>query len=393
MMITREWHLRELRRLLGRYPIVAILGARQVGKTTLAQTLTTTHAGPCHPFDLEDPRDLSRLADPMLMLEPLRGLVILDEIHHRPNLFPVLRVLADRRPIRTRFLVLGSASPELLRQTSESLAGRIGFHFLPGLNLEEVGAAKLDTLWLRGGFPRSFLASSHRQSYEWRENFVRTFLQRDLPGLGISIPPTTLYRFWTMLAHYHGQVWNASEFARSFGVSDTTVRRYLDLLSATFVVRQLQPWAENLRKRQVKSPKVYLTDSGLLHTLLELENRRQLERHPKVGASWEGFVLEAVIQRLGIRPEQCFFWATHTGAELDLLVMRGRQRWGFEIKRTTTPRLTRSMHFALDDLRLSRLEVIHAGPDTFPLSPRVRAVSAHRLLDDLLPATGGRRRT
>jgi len=382
-VIARPHHLEELRRLLEAYPVVAILGARQVGKTTLAKELMSARKGPSRRFDLEDPRDLALLADPMLTLEGLRGLVVLDEIHHRPELFPVLRVLADRRPVRTRFLVLGSASPDLLRQSSESLAGRIAYHFLPGLSLAEVGADHLETLWLRGGYPRSYLERTHQGSAEWRRNFVRTFLAKDVPSLGVTTPPDTLYRFWSMLAHYHGQIWNASEFARSFGVGDTTVRRYLDLLSALFVVRQLRACTANLRKRQVKAPKVYLTDSGLLHTLLDIETRQQLERHPKVGASWEGFMLEAVIERLRLRPEQCYFWATHTGAELDLLVVRGRERIGFEFKRTTAPRLTPSMRSAIEDLGLSRLDVVHAGPETFPMAKGVRAVAAGRLLQEL----------
>jgi predicted AAA+ superfamily ATPase len=287
--------------------------------------------------------------------------------------------------VRAGFLVLGSASPDLLRQGSESLAGRIAYHYLPGLNLGEVGARRLERLWLRGRFPRSFLAKSQADSDEWRHNFIRTFLERDLPSFGLSLSAETLYRFWSMLAHYHGQVWNSSEFARSFGVSDTTVRRYLDLLTATFVVRQLRPWMANIKKRQVKAPKVYISDSGLLHTLLDIETRPALLAHPKVGASWEGFMLESVIQHLGVRPDRCYFWATHTGAELDLLVTVGRDRRGFEFKRTTTPRMTRSMHSALGDLKLKSLDVVHAGRHTFPLAPRVRAVSAERLLSDLTP--------
>ena len=382
-MIPRKGHLGELQRLLKSFPVVAIVGARQIGKTTLARMLSAQRKGPVRHFDLEDPRDLGQLSDPMLVLEGLRGLIILDEIHRRPELFPVLRVLADRRPMRARFLVLGSASPELLRQGSESLAGRIAYYFLPGLSLEEVGPKKLDGLWLRGRFPRAFLAKSMSRSNEWRRNFIQTFLERDIPSFGVSLPAETLYRFWSMLAHYHGQIWNASEFARSFGVSDPTVRRYVDLLTSTFVVRQLPPWAENIGKRQVKSPKIYISDSGLLHSLLDIDTSRDLERHPKVGASWEGFMLENVVQRLGVRREQCFFWATHTGAELDLFVHAGRQRRRFEFKRTTTPKMTRSMHSALKDLRLTRLDVVHAGKDTFPLATTVRAVAASRLLEDL----------
>jgi uncharacterized protein len=382
-VIPRRAHLAELERLLERFPVVSIVGARQIGKTTLARTLSARRKGAVRHFDLEDPRDLIQLSDPMLALESIRGLIVLDEIHRRPDLFPVLRVLSDRRPVRARFLVLGSASPELLRQGSESLAGRIAYYFLPGLGLQEVGRENLERLWLRGRFPRAFLAKTLSASAEWRANFIRTFLERDIPSFGFSLPSETLYRFWSMLAHYHGQFWNGAEFARAFGVSDPTVRRYLDLLSSTFVVRQLHPWAENIGKRQIKSPKVYIADTGLLHTLLDIGSQRDLERHPKVGASWEGFMLENVVQQLGVHRDQCFFWATHTGAELDLFVHAGRQRWGFEFKRTTTPKLTRSMHSAREDLKLTRLDVVHAGKDTFALGKGIRAVAARRLLEDL----------
>jgi predicted AAA+ superfamily ATPase len=372
-----------LRRLLRVHPVVGILGPRQVGKTTLARDLAKRQARPATVFDLEDPADLARLADARLTLEPLRGLVVVDEIQRRPDLFPVLRVLADRPRHPARFLVLGSASPELLRQSSESLAGRVAYHELGGFSLEDVGNDRADRLWLRGGFPRSFLARTEREGDEWRRAFVRTFVERDLPQLGVTIPPATLERFWAMLAHYHGQVWNASEFARSFGVSDATVRRYLDLLSATFAVRVLLPWSENLGKRQVRSPKVYFADCGLLHALLGIRERRDLERHPKLGASWEGFALDAIVRRLGVEPRECHFWATHAGAELDLLVVRGRRRWGFEFKRTSAPAVTRSMRVALDDLRLERLDVVHGGPHSFTLAPRIRAVAFSRLLDDV----------
>lgn len=243
----------------------------------------------------------------------------------------------------------------------------------------------LDRVWLRGGFPRSFTARTTAESAEWRREFLRTFLERDVPQLGIGIPSLTLERFWAMLAHYHGQVWNASEFGRSFGESHHAVQRYLDALAATFMLRVLRPWFENLSKRQVKSPKVYVRDSGLLHTLLDISDRAHLERHPKVGASWEGFILETVIRRLGARSDQCYFWATHSGAELDLLVVAGRRRFGFEIKRTTAPRLTPSMRSACEDLGLTRLDVVHAGGETFPLTRSVRAVAARRLLDDVTP--------
>lgn len=377
-------------RLLGESLVVAILGARQVGKTTLAQLvsdrlrLRRPHLEISR-FDLEDPRDLAKIEDPLLALQDRRGLVVLDEVQHRPDLLSVLRVLADRPEPSARFLILGSASPDLTRQSAESLAGRVAFHTLDGLELSEVGPRSLDRLWLRGGFPRSFLAPTERASARWRRDFVRTFLERDLPGLGLRIPPLTLRRFWTMLAHYHGQVWNASELARAFGVAHTTVRRYLDTLSSTFVVFQLSAWHENLGKRQVRSPKVYLADSGLLHSLLGVEQRDALLGHPKVGASWEGFALKAVVARLGARPEETFFWATHAGAELDLLVVRGTRRLGFEFKHTSAPRTTRSMHSALRDLSLDSLDVVHPGPETFPLTNKIRALSLHRLQEDLLP--------
>lgn len=385
MHLDRGRDVQRLRRLLADYPVVGILGPRQVGKTTLARDVVHDRSRGTTFFDLEDSADVARLADARLTLEPLRGLVVIDEIQRRPDLFPLLRVLADRQRSPARFLVLGSASPELLRQSSESLAGRIGYHELGGFSLEDVGAGRAERLWLRGGFPRSFLARTERQGDEWRRLFVRSFVERDLPQLGVTIPAATLERFWAMLAHYHAQVWSASEFARSFGVSDATVRRYLDLLAATLVVRILLPWSENLGKRQVRSPKVYLADCGILHALLGIRERRDLERHPKLGASWEGFALEAVVRRLGVDRRDCYFWGTHSGAELDLLVVRGRRRWGFEFKRTSAPAVTKSMRIAIEDLRLQRLDVVHGGPHTFQLTPGIRALALPRLLEDLEP--------
>lgn len=385
MNIARLRHLHQLEDLLTRYPIVAILGARQVGKTTLARQLVARSGPLTTMFDLENPVDLARLGDPMLALQDLRGLVVLDEIQRRPTLFPILRVLADRPQHPARFLVLGSASPTLLQQSAESLAGRIHYHELGGFALDEVGPEATEQLWLRGGFPPAFLARSEAASADWRRDFVRTFLERDLPQLGVRVPAVTLRRFWTMLAHYHAQVWNGAELARAFGVTAPTVRHYLDTLTAALVLRQLPPWFENVGKRQVKAPKVYITDSGLLHTLLNVPTRADLEGHPKVGASWEGFALGEVLTRLGAQPEECFFWATHAGAELDLLVVRGNRRWGFEFKRTVAPHLTRSMHSALTDLYLERLDVVHAGDHTFPLAATVRALAFKRLLDDLEP--------
>ena len=366
MSIPRNHHLARVRLLLDEFPVVALLGARQVGKTTLARQLAAAPRDRVAWFDLEDPADLARLQDPGLELRPLRGLVVLDEIHRLPGIFQLLRVLADRPGLPARFLVLGSASTDLLRQTSESLAGRVAFHHLDGFDLTEVDDT--ERLWLRGGFPRSYLAGSDAASRRWRDGFVQTLLARDLPDLGSTIPRETLRRFWTMLAHWHGQLWNGAEFGRAFGVSHTTVRRYLDLLTSVFVVRQLQPWLENIRKRQVRSPKVYVADSGLLHALLGLADRTDVVSHPKVGASWEGFVIQHIVQLLRVPASQCFHWSTHAGAELDLLVMAGSRRYGFEVKRSEAPRLTKSMPSALETLRLDRLDVVHAGTERYRLA-------------------------
>lgn len=363
--------------------MVAILGPRQIGKSTLAREVAAG-SKTVTMFDLERPADLRRLEDPERVLAQLTGLVVLDEVQRRPDLFPILRVLVDR-PRSARFLVLGSAAPELLSQGSETLAGRIAFHPLEGFDLAEVSPRNLDRLWLRGGFPRSYTAPSGPASQQWRHAFIKTFLERDLPILGIRTAEPTMRRFWSMLAHVHGGTLNWSELGRSMGVSDMTVRHYLDSLTATFVVRQLQPWFENISKRQVKAPKVYITDSGLLHALLDIETRAQLDGHPKVGASWEGFMIAQVIRRLGARPEQCFFWATHAGAEIDLVVIAGTRRLGFEIKLTTAPAATPSARTALADLGLERVDVVHAGAETYGLSDRIRALAALRLLDDLKP--------
>lgn len=384
-MIHRTRHLDRVSGLLGRFPVVGIIGARQVGKTTLARQLAEGVSGQVNFFDLENPADLARFADPMLAIKDLEGLVVIDEIQRAPDLFPVLRVLADRSGVPARFLILGSASPEMLRQSSESLAGRVAYVELDGFSLDEVGVENLGRLWIRGGFPRSFLAESDRESLEWRLEFIRTFLERDLPQLGITVSSTTLRRMWTMLAHSHGQIWNASAFARSFGLADTTLRRYLDILTSTFVARRLAPWHANVRKRQVKSPKVFLTDSGMLHALLNLCDRGEVEAHPVVGASWEGFAAKTVRQRLGARSDESFFWATQSGAEVDLVVTRGRTMLGFEFKRTVAPKTTRSMHTAMDDVGLERIDVVHAGDETFPLTDRIRAVALSRVYDDLEP--------
>ncbi len=364
-----------VRRALGRGRVVLLAGPRQSGKTTLARTFLRPPA-PAY-FDLEHPADLARLAEPVTALADLRGTVVIDEIQRRPGLFPVLRVLADRRPVRARFLVLGSASGDLLRQSSESLAGRLEVVDLGGFTLDEVGCPSARRLWRRGGFPRAFLGRSEADCCVWREQFIHTFLERDLPQLGGPMAPATLGRFWTMVAHYHGQVWNHAEPARSLGVSQPTIRRYLDLLTSVFMVRQLRPWHENLAKRQVKSPKVYLRDSGLLHQLLGIRTQADLVRHPKLGASWEGFVIETVLARL--KPDDVYFWATHQGAELDLLCFHRGRRFGFEIKRADAPALTPSMRIAMEDLGLHRLSVVYPGELRYRLAKRVVVVPFDQL--------------
>lgn len=376
MLVARPHALSELSAALARAPVVAILGPRQAGKTTLAREVGRNTKVVTY-FDLEDPRDLARLQEPMLTLKDLKGLVIIDEVQRMPNLFDILRVLADRRPRKAKFLLLGSASLSLLKRASESLAGRIAFIELDGFTLDEVGVKHLDRLWWRGGFPLSFGAKNNELSRQWCEDFVRTFLERDIPALGINVPAATMRRFWTMVAHYHGQLWNASEFARALGTTEANARKYLDIVTGTFVVRQLQPWHENVGKRQVKSPKIYLRDSGLLHTLLDIESAKVLAMTPRVGASWEGFVIEQLIARFGER--NAYFWATHGGAELDLLLMRKGKRIGVEVKRTDSPTTTKSMHSALADLKLDKLFVIHAGSERFALHEKIEAIPAHQL--------------
>lgn len=376
-MLSRSAHEQAIETRLRSNPAVALLGARQVGKTTIATSIAAGWDGETHYFDLERPADLARLQEPELALDPLDGLVILDEVQRRPGLFQVLRGLIDRDPGR-RFLILGSAAPELLRQSSETLAGRISYYDLEPFRIDElsaVGQLDLDALWLRGGFPRSYLAPNDDISFQWRLDFIRTFVERDLPALGSEVPSATHDRFWRMLSHTHGQVWNGARFGGSFGVAHTTVRRYLDLLTSALVVTQLKPWHENVGKRQVKSPKVYVSDSGLLHALLDLPDRVAVERHPILGASWEGFVIEQLASATGSRPDQRFFWATHGGAELDLLIVRGNERIGFEIKRTAAPRTTKSLRSAIDTLGLDRTYLIHGGEHSFPLAEDVEAVS------------------
>jgi predicted AAA+ superfamily ATPase len=371
-LIDRPALAEAVRTALRRSRAVALIGPRQVGKTTLARRFLPPDSP--NYFDLEDPRDLERLSQPMSALAPLRGLVIIDEVQRRPDLFPVLRVLIDRHGAPARFLVLGSASPALLRQSSESLAGRLELVEMSGLSIAEVGIRRMDRLWQRGGFPLSFIAQTDEDSVGWRESFIRLTVERDLPGLGLGAPAVAVRRFWGMVAHYHGQIWNAAEPARSLGVSEATVRRYLDFLTDAYLVRQLQPWFENLAKRQVKSPKVYVRDSGLLHGLFGLRSEAALLAHPKVGASWEGFLLEQVLQLA--RPDEAYFWATHQGAELDLLMLKHGRRVGVEFKRADAPTLTPSMRIALEDLRLDQLIVVYPGNKAYSLAANVEVVPA-----------------
>ena len=360
----------ELRRALARSPVVALVGPRQCGKTTLARQLVTA-ASPNY-FDLEDPVSLARLDQPRTALQDLEGVVVIDEVQHRPELFPILRVLVDRDHNPARILVLGSAGPVLLRQSAESLAGRIEYVELTGFQVAELGPERMETLWVRGGFPRSVLAASEADSLAWRRAYVRSLVERDLPQFGADLPVPALHRFLAMLAHFHGQILNVAELAASLGIAQTTVRRYLDLLEHLLIVRQLRPWHENLHKRQVKRAKLYFRDSGLYHHLIGVGTRDALETHPRIGASWEGFVLEKVIAEAGA--DHVHFWATHNGAELDLLLLGGGRRIGVEIKRVDAPRRTRSMAVAVDDLRLDALFVIYPGTVRYGIDDRITAL-------------------
>src|SRR5216684_4968089 len=370
LMIDRRADLLSVRSALRRSRVVALLGPRQCGKTTLARQFVAPDS--LNYFDLEDPRSLARLSEPDLALRPLKRLVVIDEIQRRPDLFPILRVLADRSPLPARFLILGSASTDLLRQSSETLAGRLETIPLEGFRLSDLGADAQNRHWLRGGFPLAYTAKSESDSVAWRRQFLQTFLERDIPQLGIQIPAVALRRFWNMLAHYHAQTWNGAELARALAVSEATVRRYLDLLTGVFMLRQLPAWFENLGKRQVKAPKVYVRDSGLLHALLGIANQRDLEFHPKVGASWEGYAVEEVLK--SFRPDEAYYWATHNGAELDLLLFKDGRRIGIECKRADAPVLTTSMRIALTDLKLDRLCVLYPGDKTYSLAKKVEVI-------------------
>ncbi|MBK7203755.1 ATP-binding protein [Candidatus Amarolinea dominans] len=362
MIFPRPQLQQDITHALTRSRVVALIGPRQCGKTTLAREFVP--ADSMNYFDLEDPISLARLDQPMTALQGLTGLVVIDEIQRRPELFPLLRVLCDRTPLPARFLILGSASPAMLRQSSETLAGRLEIIRMAGFSLAEVGVEMQMRHWQRGGFPLSFLAASDADSLAWRRNFIQTFLERDLPQLGVSISAASMFRFWNMLAHYHGQVWNAAETARNFEVSESTVRRYLDLLEGAFMVRQLRPWFVNLGKRQIKSPKLYFRDTGILHQMLGLREERDLWLHPKSGASWEGYVIEEVIK--AVDPDEAYFWATHSGAELDLLLFTGGRRVGVECKRMDARSPSSARRLALD-----HLIVLYPGERPYPLAERV----------------------
>jgi predicted AAA+ superfamily ATPase len=379
-MIRRAALEERIRLALGRSRIVVMTGPRQSGKTTLARRFVPADSASY--FDLEDPISLARLEEPMTAMSGLTGIVAIDEIQRRPDLFPVLRVLADRDDSKVRFLILGSASGALLRQSSESLAGRAEFISITPFRLPEIGLRMEKKHWHRGGFPRSFLARDDESSSAWRKGFIRAFLERDLPQLGVRVPFPAMHRFWSMLAHYHGQIWQASDPAKTLGVSEPTVRRYLDILTESFMIRQLPPWHENLGKRQVKSPKLYFSDSGLLHEMLGIRTLDDLLKHPRCGASWEGYALEEVIART--EPEEVYFWATHNGAELDLLAIRQGRRLGFEFKRSDAPRMTPSMRVALEDLKLDSLTVVYPGREEYRLAESIRVLPLKAIVAGVL---------
>ncbi|MCX7821083.1 MAG: ATP-binding protein [Brevinematales bacterium] len=375
MLIDRKYDIKEIKTRIKNTPITAIIGPRQSGKTTIAKMLN-----PAKIFDLENPVDLIALENPVLQFSNINGLIVIDEIQRKPDLFPVLRYFCDKNPEK-RFLILGSASKDLIKFSSESLAGRISYYILSGFRKEDLSETQYKNFHFRGGLPPSLLAENDKESNNWRKDYIRTFLERDIPQLGIRIPSFTLYRFWMMIAFYHANIVNFSEIARSFGVSDTTVRHYLEILEGTFVLRILMPWYENIGKRLVKRPKIYIKDSGILHSLLSIEDREALYSHPKIGASWEGFALEIVAKSIGKTDEELFFYSVHSGAELDLLWIHNGKKWGCEFKFSDAPKLTKSMETAFKDLNLEKLWVIYPGTQTYRLNERIIVLP----LDDVPP--------
>lgn len=382
MFIQRNTDIHEIKKLLKVFPVAAILGARQCGKTTLARQLPYDHY-----FDLENPRDLSRLDNPQLAFENLEGLIVIDEIQRTPDLSTIIRYLVDTKP-NQKYLILGSASQNLIKQSSESLAGRIGYHSLSGFGISDVGTENIKSLWMRGSYPLAFLAETDAESQLWRDNYIRTFLERDIPQLGIQIPSRTLHRFWVMLSHYHGQILNYSELGRSFGISDMSVRKYVDIMEGTFIIRVLPPWFVNLKKRLVKRPKIYLRDSGLFHSLMSIETQEQLFSHPKLGASWEGFAMECVCKAIQKGNQPVYFWRTHEGSEADLFWQKGGKNWGVEFKFMDAPKRTKSMKIAVQDLELEHLWVIYPGSESYPLDDKITVmplcrVTVERLFEEM----------
>lgn len=377
--IQRSYYIEKIEFLFNVTPSVAILGPRQCGKTTLARLYADNyHIKPIYWFDLENPDDLGRLASPMLALAELEGLIVIDEIQKRPDLFPALRVLIDEHKGTQRYLILGSASRDLIQQSSETLAGRINYMELNPFSYPEVD--DISKLWIRGGFPNSYLAHTNEMSWEWRKSYISTFLERDIPNLGIQVPPQTLRRFWMMLAHYHGNIFNASEIGQSLGVAHTTARHYLDILTGTFMIRELPPWVENIDKRQIKSPKIYFRDSGIYHSLLNVPTKDNLFTHPKLGASWEGFAIEEVIRHHQGEIGEIYFWGVHNQAELDLFIIKNGKRLGFEFKYSDKPVVTKSMNQALETLQLDSLTIIYPGNNDYPLSHHIRVVGLKNYL-------------
>ena len=360
-------------------PVVALLGSRQCGKTTLAQQYAETLKGEYHHFDLEDPEDLAALENPKVLFNELSGTIILDEIQRKPELFPFLRTLIDKEKRKRKILILGSASRDLIQQSSETLAGRIGYIEITPFTLDEFNKKNPSKLWPQGGYPLSFLAKTEKESYKWRKSYISTFLERDIPNLGIKIPAPTMRRFWQMIAHYQGQIVNYSELGRSFGASDKTIRNYLDILTQTFMIRQLNPWHENIKKRQVKRPKLYFRDSGIFHSMLTIENKRALLSHPKLGASWEGFALEQVLKHFQVENEDAYFWAVHEQGELDLFFKKNGKRIGVEFKFSSSPKLTQSMSYCIEQLKLDTLICIHSGEKKFNLTEEIIACGLNKL--------------
>jgi len=377
-LINRQTFIDEIAFSFQIAPVCGLIGPRQCGKTTIAKEIASQFLGEVHHFDLEDDRDQNKMLEPLLILENLEGLIVIDEIHHAPNLFKILRVLVDQKKNR-KFLVLGSASGELLKQTSETLAGRINFVEMMPFGLKEVDFSLL--LHIRGGYPLSFLARSERVSVGWRKAYIKTFLEKDIPNLGLQLSSPNLRRFWTMLAHYHAQIFNASEISGSLGINYKTAQHYLDILEATFMVRRLTPWVANIKKRQVKSPKIYFNDSGILHCLLGINNQDELWSHPKLGASFEGFVIEQIIRFFKADKDSCFYWRTHTGAELDLIILQNGKLQAFEIKYSSKPSITKSIQHALEDLNLSEITIIVPGSDEYFMGPKVKVCGLKKFLD------------